>query len=202
MTQQPELFPAWQLQYQLQAAQQLYLEARLAQYEIPQMRLANERERHSLAMQYASMIAQQSGWIVPMETLDWLYNPDVQGAMTPQEMIGAPGAMPTMEREQMMANPRNFVQSLIGLGKSPQEIQQFLGGSPLYQSMTQAQPTTQMQGWNMPFQQTDLWRNQGSPQISLMESIASFGGKDPNQYWMEQESRRPRGEPLSLTQYV
>ena len=73
MTTQPELFPTWQLQYELQLMQQHYLEARLAQYEIPQMRLANERERHSLAMQYASMIAQQSGWIVPMEILDWLY---------------------------------------------------------------------------------------------------------------------------------
>ena len=194
-----------------------YQRERMRLLEIPEMQLTDERQRHQLALQYVSEIATQSGWIVDLNHLDYLYNPDNkrEAPDLPSNAELLQGAIPTMEMINYMGNPRNFAQSFGAAGYTPTQTGNILRQSPLVQSLA-GYPgvsftgnTAQNPNFNFPTgsqmqnpQEVGRWIQSGDTRVPVIESLASYSGQEPENFWKDFFASRPKGQQVTAPRYA
>jgi hypothetical protein len=208
-----------QNQMDMLQAQLAYNRERMRLLEIPEMQLSDERERHALALQYVSQLAEQSGWVISLDNLDFLYNPDNSrnGPNLPSTQDLMKGAVPTVKMQELMGNPRNLAQSLIGIGLSGQEAGNVLRMAPLTQQLAGGYQGVAFNGGasgrnpDFPFvsgnqmanpQQVLRWKQSGDNRLPLTESLASFSGQSPDSFWGSFGASTPKGQRLNPTRYA
>jgi hypothetical protein len=212
-------YASQQNQMDMLQAQLAYNRERMRLLEIPEMQLSDERERHALALQYVSQLADQSGWMISLDNLDFLYNPDnsrgVPNLPSTQDLMK--GAVPTLKMQELMGNPRNLAQSLIGIGLSGQEAGNVLRMAPLTQQLAGGYQGVAFNGGasgrnpDFPFvsgnqmanpQQVLRWKQSGDNRLPLTESLASFSGQSPDSFWGSFGASTPKGQRLNPTRYA
>ncbi len=175
-----------------------YQRERMRLLEIPEMQLTDERQRHQIALQYVSEIATQSGWMIDLNHLDYLYNPDNkrEAPDLPSNAELLEGAIPTMEMINYMGNPRNFAQSFGAAGYTPEQTGNILRQSPLVQNLA-GYPgvsftgnTAQNPNFNFVTgnqiqnpQEVGRWIQSGDTRVPIIESFASYSGQDQEGLW-------------------
>ncbi len=207
-------------QREMQEAQLAYLRERMRLLEIPEMQMTDERTRHQMALGFVNDMAGQLGWMIPIQNLDFLYNPDrskqgVSGAPSPERMLQ--GAVPTMEMQKMMGNPRYLASSLMAGGATPEQAGTTMSNLPLIRNLVNSAyapalttPTATGQNPNFQFiqghqmnpqQGVQALQTQG-PEYQLLSGAASFSGQEPESWWNEFQRRLPQGQVAPATSYA
>lgn len=120
-----------------------------------------------------------------------------------------PGAVPTLQLKEMMANPANMPASLMALGNTSQQAAQFLGNTPYVQGLTGGNPAATgesgfgfISGRQLPVRQTLADIQGNSQKIPLLQGLFAFSGQNPGEEFGEFSQYLPRGGANPLTRFA
>ena len=129
---------------------------------------------------------------------------------------------PTLQAQQIFANPSALPQSLVMSGLTTQAAADLIASSPMYQNMMQqsgVQPNVSsplqpyntgaapsgfnfVQGNQLPGAQTLDWLATGDPRASVVTGLAAFSGQDPESFWKKFQSSVPTATASPLSKYL